>query len=350
MTRPSGPLRIGLLGAGFVSGHHLAAWRRHAPRAQVLAIADPHLERAADRARSFGVPRVYTSAEALIEAGDLDAIDIASQRETHPSLVRLAMSRGLAVLCQKPLAPTYEEAVALVRDVRGKARLMVHENWRFRPWYRQIGEWLRAGRIGNVVQAQMTLLSSGLLPDTRDVLPAVQRQPFLADLERALVMEFAIHHIDTLRFLLGDLELMHARLGKACTRTRGEDRVAAAFETEDGTPVGLLANLCVHGEPAATVDRLLLVGERGSIRLDGGTLSCEGEHPARLEYDLDASYADSYTGAIGHFIDALASGAEFETGPDDNLRTLQLVEEIYRRAGPAAGAGGRPVRVAGGAR
>ena len=48
----------------------------------------------------------------------------------------------------------------------------------------------------------MKLLTSGLGRGRRGEMPAIERQPFLAKLERALVMEVAIHHVDTLRFLL----------------------------------------------------------------------------------------------------------------------------------------------------
>ena len=193
------PLRIGLIGAGWVTQHHLAAWAGEAARARVVAIADPSLERARERASAFGIGAVHADAEAMFAAGGLDAVDIAAPREAHAALVRLAAQHGVPALCQKPLAPTYDTAHELADEITGSRamRLMVHENWRFRPYYRQLGAWLRAGRIGRVVQAQMTLLSSGLIADAHGTLPLVERQPFIATLERALVMEVLIHHIDT---------------------------------------------------------------------------------------------------------------------------------------------------------
>ena len=156
------PLRIGLVGAGWVTRFHLEGWQRLAGRAEVVAIADPGLERAQARAEAFGIDAVFDSAEAMLDAVVLDAVDIAAPREHHAGIVRLAAARGLAVLCQKPLAPTHEEACALVREVEGACRLMVHENWRFRPYYRDLSQWLSQGLIGDVLQVQMTLLTSGL--------------------------------------------------------------------------------------------------------------------------------------------------------------------------------------------
>ena len=74
---------------------------------------------------------------------------------SHAGIVRMAADRGLAVLCQKPLAPSFAEASALVAQVGDRCRLMVHENWRFRRYYRDLAGMLREGRIGEVVQGQM---------------------------------------------------------------------------------------------------------------------------------------------------------------------------------------------------
>lgn len=323
------PLRIGLIGAGWVTQHHLAGWQQHASRARVVSIADPNTTQAQARASAFGIDQVFASAEQMLAQSDLDAVDVAAPRETHAALVRLAAQHGLPVLCQKPLAPTYEEACALVAETQDHTRLMVHENWRFRPYYRQISRWLHEQRIGPVVQVHMSLLTSGLIADAQGRYATLDRQPFMATLQRALVMEVLIHHIDTLRFLLGDLRLVHARLGQGCTAMAGEDRASIIFESASGATVCLLSNLRVWGEPQAKPDELLLIGERGCIRLSGDTLRCEGDRPEQLSYDLPACYTESYAATIGHFIDALGDGRPFETSPQDNLQTLRLVEDIY---------------------
>lgn len=324
-------LRIGLIGAGWVTQHHLAGWQREAARARVVAIADPSLANAQARADAFGIDAVYADAQAMFAASRLDAVDIAAPRETHADLVRLAARHGIPTICQKPLAPSFDAAAALVDDVTAIAgmRLMVHENWRFRPYYRQIAQWLRDDRIGRVQQAQMTLLSSGLIENARGVLPALERQPFIASLTRALVMEILIHHIDTLRFLLGEMTVAHARTGRHSPAMAGEDHATVSFDTAAGATVLLLANLGAHGEPPALADRLTLIGARGTIKLQGNTLTCDGERPDIRRYDMAQCYADSYAATITHFLDALASGAAFETSPADNLRTLRLVEDIY---------------------
>ena len=335
------PLRIALIGAGWVTEHHLDGYRAMPERATVVAVADPDDGARTSRMEVYGIPQGFPSAEAMLEAlgGGVDAVDVASPRERHAEHVRLAVARGLPVLCQKPLAPTLAEAEALVDGLPVGARLMVHENWRFRPHYRRIAEWLREGRIGPVRQALMRVLSGGLIADEDGTLPTLRRQPMMSGLERMLLMEVMIHHVDALRFLLGPMELRAAQLGRDCDAIRGEDRATLMLGAGGGgTAVTLVGDFMAHGRGAAQVDRLDILGTEGAIALDeDGLRHLRGrETVERVAIDFAADYKASYRDAIAHFVGAVASGAPFETAPEDNLESLRIIERAYEIGGPPA--------------
>src|SRR5436305_7867640 len=260
------PLRIGLIGAGMVSHHHLIAWAAIADQARVIAVADPSDDNAARRADEFGISRIFPDAETMLAAADLDAIDIAAPRQVHAPLVRLAAKQRLPVLCQKPLAPNLHEAIELAREVKDQTRLMVHENWRFRGYYRDAASWLREGRIGQVKQVQLTLLTSGVLPGPDGLCPALERQPFMRRERRMLVAEVLIHHLDTLRMLLGPLQVTAAQLSRSSDLLVGEDGAVIQLTTENGAGVAVFASFGAHGHPAAQVDRLETLGDKGAIK------------------------------------------------------------------------------------
>jgi predicted dehydrogenase len=314
-----------------VSRHHLIAWASLADDASVVAIADPSSENAKRRASEFGIHATFSTAGEMLSKTELDAVDIAAPRAYHAELVRLAAERNLAILCQKPLAPTLRQAEELVAEVDAKARLMIHENWRFRGYYRQAAAWLRENRVGPVKQAQLTLLTSGVLLDSNGRRPALARQPFMRSEKRMLVEEVLIHHLDTLRVLMGPLRVKAAALSRTCPELFGEDGAVIQLETQNGgAAVSIFASFAADGYPAAQIDRLEILGESGSIRLDGNLLTCSGKSPAERHYDLATEYQGSYNAAIAHFVDALQSGRPFETSPGDNLQTLRLVEDCYR--------------------
>src|SRR5882724_2632456 len=326
-------LRIGLIGAGMVSRHHLIAWADIAGRARVIAIADPSRENATGRADEFGISNIYADAEAMLAATELDAVDIAAPRQFHAPLVRLAAKHRLPVLCQKPLAPNLQEAIELAAEVRDQTRLMVHENWRFRGYYRDAAAWLREGRIGSVKQAQLTLLTSGVLPGPDGLRPALERQPFMRGERRMLVAEVLIHHLDTLRMLLGPLQVTAAGLSRTYSEMAGEDGAVIQMKTERGAAVTVFASFGAHGFPASQVDRLDILGDKGSIRLDGPLLTCSGATPEQRRYDLAVEYQGAYNRTIAHFVQALSDNTPFETAPEDNIETLRLVEDCYRLSG-----------------
>src|SRR5205814_5797513 len=148
-----------------ISWYHLVAWRNLGKRVRVVAVCDPDAAKAAKRADEFAIPNVYSDADAMFAVKGIDALDVASPRQTHADWVEAAAARGIDVLCQKPLTPTLAESQALVRRVEGKSRLMAHENWRFRPWYRELKRWMAAGELGELILARMATFTSGLLPD-----------------------------------------------------------------------------------------------------------------------------------------------------------------------------------------
>ena len=311
-----------------VSAHHLTAWSRTA-RAEVVALADPDADKAARRASEFSVPRVYDSAEQMLDVERPDAFDIAAPMTTHGDLVRLAAERGIDTLCQKPLAPTLEEARAIARAAEGRIRLMVHENWRFRPHYRQVAAWLGAGEIGEPSAFLMQAVSSSLLPPPDGgTPPGLVRQPFLAGMERLIVLELLVHHLDTLGFLLGPLRIDHAALSRISAHVRGEDTavIALAAGAAEGA---LFASMAATGAPPRPGDSLQILGPAGRIMLDGASLRLDGSQSTTLDLDLDHAYQASYDAAVAHFADCIFDGTPFETSPDVHMHALEAMERIY---------------------
>jgi predicted dehydrogenase len=336
---PDSPIRrIGMIGAGWVTAYHLPAWARQRHRAEVVAIADPSATARETRASEFGIPRTYASAAEMLADEALDAVDIASPRETHAEMVRLAAVKGVDILCQKPLGVDLADAERTVASVPSPLRMMVHENWRFRAHYRLLKRWIEEGRLGVLRQASFEFFSSGMI-GPEGARPAVIRQPFFHSQQRLLVMEVLIHHLDTLRFLFGEFEVVAAKLERTNDDIVAEDVAAVVLRRlSDGMLLPILGNLAVHGEPHVPRDRLRLFGAGATIELLGGKLSVIGPEPVERQFEPDAIYQGCYDAAVGHFLDGLETGAPFETSPEDNLRTMALVEDIYRlaRFDPAA--------------
>jgi predicted dehydrogenase len=337
------PLRVGLIGAGDMSRYHLRAWQRR-PDVDVVSISARHLDRAQARAAEFDIPAAYASAEAMLDAERLDAVDINTLRDSHAQLTLLAADRGVDVLCQKPLAPSYEEAAALARAVDGRIRLMVHENRRFAPHFRAIRQWLDAGRVGDVRQVVMTTWRSSLLPGMDGRRPAIERAAYFATEPRLMIGEALIHQLDVLRYLLGPLRVVAARTARTEPDLPGETLATLLLETvPGGAPVVLGGSFVAHGfggaaagpgRPvgASTTDRLEVLGSRSSLVMTDDALELRGGETERVPVDYAAAYQVCFDAAIAHFVERVRTGEPFETAPSDNLETLRLVEDAYAAA------------------
>jgi len=219
-----------------VSAHHLESWTQ-TPDAVVIAVCDPDRSRAEDRARTFGISAVYGNVGQMLSEQRPDALDIATPPDTHAEIVRLAADAGVHILCQKPLCPTLSEAETLVAEVGARVSLMVHENWRFRPYYRQVLSWMQQRLLGDVVQCRLVSRSSGLLPVDGAKGPGLVRQPFLGTLPRLIIAELLIHHLDVVRLLVGPLRVLACRTRRLSPDVVGEDAATIQLEGPDNATV-----------------------------------------------------------------------------------------------------------------
>ncbi len=320
-------LRVAVAGAGMVSGHHLPAWRA-LEDVEVVAICDIDPERARARAEAFGIAQVFADVETMLVDTGPDALDIALPPDMHVPALRVAARHGTAVLCQKPLAPSLAEARAIAAEIGDAIPVMIHENWRRRAHYRRLKSWLDSGRLGKVVAFEMSLMGSGLLADGHGRRPTLERQPFFRDLDRFLVIEVLIHHLDTLAYLLGPVVVKSAALSNRSGALRGED-TAVIHLAAGGVDGCLAASFAVGGEPALPGDRLSLYCQRGTVRLDGWELEASLEGLDPLSTDPESGYEDSYQAAIAAFVASLKYGVPFETGLAESLAALKAVEAVY---------------------
>ncbi len=325
----SKPLKVALAGAGMISWYHLVGWRSLGERVRLVAVCDPDPDKARRRAEEFSIPHVYRDAETMFAAETIDALDVASPRQSHAGWVDAAAARGIDVLCQKPLTPTLAESEALVRRIEGKSRLMVHENWRFRPWYRELKRWIEAGELGDLLLARVAMITSGMLPDASGRRPSLERQPFMQHEERLMIAEVLIHHLDVMRFLCGELRVVAARAAHTVADVRGETLAAVFLETASGAPVEVTGTMAAPGYPVRAPDRLEIIGGEASAMFADSELRLLGPTPRCEIYDKDRGYQASFDGVIAHFVDCLESGAPFETDARENLNTLRLVEDAY---------------------
>ena len=328
-------LRIAVVGAGFFAQFHHEAWSR-LDRVDLVGICDLERTRADAAALASGT-QGFDDLDTMLDVTQADVVDIATPPETHLALVAAVAERSLPVICQKPLAPTLDEARAVAAAASSAGvPLAVHENFRFQPWFREARRLIDAGQLGDLHGITFRMRpGDGQGPDAY-----LDRQPYFQTMERFLVHETAIHFVDTFRFLMGEVASVYADLRRLNPVIAGEDAGTIVFRFAGGQSGIYDANRLndhVSDNPRRTMGEMWLEGAHGVLRLEGsGRLwwkphgEDEAEHPYAWNdrgFGGDCVYATQ-----AHIAAHLLDGTPLETGAEDYLRNVEIEEAIYRSA------------------
>ncbi|MBI4876344.1 MAG: Gfo/Idh/MocA family oxidoreductase [Acidobacteria bacterium] len=324
------------MGAGYFSRFQYEAWTR-IPEAEVTAIYNRTESKAREMMAAYGIPNYYGDWREMIDREKPDFVDIITPPETHEEMCAFAAGRGVHIVCQKPLAPAFETSRRMVENARAAGvRFMVHENWRWQPWYRKIKEIQQAGSIGVFTHLYFRMR----MGDGWGERAYLDRQPFFRDYPRLLIYETGVHFIDTFRYLLGEVTEVFAHLRRLNPVIQGEETGQVFFRFESGATAILDANR--YNEVESPSPRYTF----GELRIDamGGHLTMDTGANIRLkplgQDARDAGYARADVNFGGdcvyflqrHFTDCMLSGREFESHGEDYLKTLRVVDAVYDSA------------------
>ncbi|MEM9970884.1 MAG: Gfo/Idh/MocA family oxidoreductase [Pseudomonadota bacterium] len=325
------PVRVACLGAGYFSQFHYDSWAR-IDGAQPVAACDLELV----KARATGLP-AYTDLDEMLTEARPDLLDIILPPPAHATAIRAALRHGLkAIICQKPFCLSVEEAQAIAAEADDAgATIVIHENFRFQPWYRTIKAELEAGRIGTLLQATFRLRPG----DGQGPRAYLDRQPYFQQMERFLVHETAVHWVDTFRFLFGDPAAVYADLRKINPAIAGEDAGYVVFDHPSGVTALFDGNR--HLDHAAdnlrrTMGEALIEGTEGTLTLRGdGSVAFRafgsGDETALLGPDTWEGFGGDCVNALqSHVISGLVDGTTLENTARDYLQVLRIEDAIYR--------------------
>ncbi|WP_062011807.1 Gfo/Idh/MocA family protein [Aureimonas sp. AU4] len=328
-------LRGALIGCGFFARNQMHAWE-DLPGVRIVAVCDRDASRLQAMGEAFEVSTRYGDAEAMLREVRPDFVDIATTAPSHRALVELAASLGIPAICQKPFAPTMEDARVMVAACeRAGVPLMVHENFRWQSPIRRLREILDEGTIGAPFFGRVSF---------RSAFDVYSGQPYLAEGERFIVEDLGIHALDIARFLLGDAKAITTRMARVNPLIRGEDVATMLLDHAAGLHSVVDCSYATRLEEELFPQTLVEIdGALGTIRLGPGyrltVTDASGTRHEDLSPPLLAwasrpwhNIQESVLLIQRHWLETLRDGREPDTSGRDNLQTLALVEAAYRGA------------------
>lgn len=306
------PLRVGLIGAGGISGVHAPAWQHLG--AQVLVYSQDGAGHLADH---YGFEEV----SGLAQMWDrVDVVDIVTPTPSHHALALEAIARGKHVVCEKPLARTGAEADAMVAAAeRAGVQLLPAHVVRYFPEYSRAHESVAAGRIGTVATCRFRRVS------------AAPHQEWFFDeaASGGIIMDQMIHDLDQAEWFAGPAERVFAR---SVIETGSSGPVASAAVTLQHATGAISQCFGVWGPAHLPFGTSFLIAGDGGILShdsanDDSTRVFTGPEPPGGGYLPPGDGAGSpYTLELTDFAACLASGAQPRVTAKDGARAIHLAE------------------------
>lgn len=328
------PLRIGVIGAGFMGRQHID-FIRATSGAVLAAVADP----VPPRDLGLECP-IHEDPSGMLKAGQVDAVIIANPTPLHVETAVECLEAGVAVLLEKPVAMDYTESRRLVDTVaRRHGRLLVGHHRRHHPAVARARSAIRDGELGQVVA--VSGLWSARKEDAYFTEIPWHRRP-----GAGVTLINVVHDLDLLRHLCGEVAEIQAMRSSHARGLEVEDTVSLNLRFESGAIGSFLgsdAGVSPWGWDQATEETLAfpflpdgvayrIVGTRGALSVPNlAKYAYDPSVPADWHSPLSRTYLPlaprgSFQAQLDHFVEVARGIAEPLVSAEDASRTLALVE------------------------
>jgi predicted dehydrogenase len=324
-------IKMALAGAGYIAEIHAKAVK-HQAEAELVAVVEKFPDKAAEFAKKHKVKFQYETVEEMVAAGGVDALVIGTPNFLHAPQSIAALTVGIHVMVEKPMAMTTSEALEMQKAAQQSgAQLMVAHCWRFDEEVL----WLKARteKLGRIIRTKGIGVHSNWGPDGWFTQKALAGGGALADM--------GIHAIDAARFLLGDPQpvSVYAKIGTYYGDYDVDDTGTIIINWENGVTTFIESGWWqphMDGPEAATQ----LYGTKGfgqvfPTRMEIPNLEEErvdiindrfpfprDEHCPQVMYDRQ----------MAHFVESIRNNQTPSPGVAEGIVNMQIVDAAYESA------------------
>lgn len=341
-------LKIGVIGAGSISGAHLEAYASN-PEVELTAICDLNGERAKDKADKYGIPAVYTDYRELLASADVEAVSVCTWNNTHAEISIAALDAGKHVLCEKPLCKTVEEALRVQEAVRRSGKvLQVGVVRRYASNTDVARRFVEAGELGEIYYAKASCLRRLGNPGG-----------WFADRERSgggPLIDLGVHIIDVCWYLMGRPKVKsvsgntYRKLGNRsgirdlsfykaadydAARNDVEDMANALIRFENGASLYVDVSFTLHAKKDSI--SVQLFGDKGGVEIEPELAVITERHDTMLNItpqvdNATFNFTEAFGREIAHFADSCRGLKETPSPVEDGVELIRMLSAIYESA------------------
>ncbi|MFC5465656.1 Gfo/Idh/MocA family protein [Lederbergia graminis] len=323
-------LKVGVIGCGSISRwRHLPEYAAN-QQVEIVAVCDIVEERAKEMAEEYNAT-AYTDYETMLSEADLDVVSVCTPNYLHAPMSIAALNAGKHVLCEKPMATSEEEALAMIEaaEKNGK-KLMIAHNQRFVPSHVKARELIENGAIGKIYSFRTAFGHGGpegWSIDGKDSWFFRKEEAFIGAMG-----DLGVHKTDLMRYLLGEefVEVGAFVESSAKENSDVDDSAVCVLKSESGI-VGTLAASWAYkkSEDNSTV----IYGEKGVLRLEDHPqygLVAQYTNGEVVNYELGRIQSNDEGGQTGtrvieHFVNSIINDTVPPIDGESGMKSLKVV-------------------------
>ena len=330
-----GKIRVGIIGCGRIAHRHAG----HIDRlGELVAVCDVNEEKANSLGDEYGVPW-FTEVSELLKMKDMDVVAVCSPNGLHAEHSIASLKAGFHVLCEKPMALTSSDCEEMINTAeRCNRRLFIVKQNRFNPAIEAVKEKIDAGDFGDIYSIQLNCFWNRNFAYYQN-----SDWKGTKELDGGTLFTQFSHFIDLLYWMIGDVEeasaLMHNYAHQEVIEF--EDTGVVSLKFKNGV-LGTI-NYTVNAFAKNMEGSITIFGEKGTVKVGGQYLnkleyqSFEGEEIGELKAGNPANEYGEYQGSMSNhdrvyenLIDVLQKGGSIATNGLEGLKTVEIIEKIYK--------------------
>ncbi|MCG5103949.1 Gfo/Idh/MocA family protein [Oceanobacillus alkalisoli] len=323
-------IRVAVIGCGSIAQHrHLIEYSNN-PHVEIVAVCDINEARVKETAEKYHA-KAYTSYEALLGSEAIDAVSVCLPNYLHAPVTIAALNTGVHVLCEKPMATSYEEAEQMIEAAKkNNKKLMIGHNQRFVSSHQKARKLIEQGEVGEIYSFRTSFGHGGpegWSAEGADSWFFKKDQAFIGAMG-----DLGVHKADLLRYLLGE---EFAEVGafvetNAKVNTDVDDNATLILKTKGGI-VGTLAASWAY--TAKEDNSTILYGEKATLRLEDDpeySLIVQYNNGEVVKYELDGIQSNEDGGqttshTIDHFVESILQDTNPLIDGEEGKKSLEVI-------------------------
>ena len=330
-------IKFGILGCGRIA-------QRHAEhiniKGKLVAVCDIIKEKADELAAKYNAKAYYDAEEMMKAEKEIEVIAVCSPNGLHAVHSITALKAGFHVLCEKPMAINVQDCGEMIQAAeKSNKRLFAIKQNRYNPPVAAVKKLLEEGRLGKIYSVQLNCFwnrnndyYAGSWKGTKD-------------LDGGTLFTQFSHFIDLLYWMIGDVKEVKSLMRNYHHQgiIEFEDTGAVILEFVNGV-IGTV-NYTVNSYQKNMEGSLVIFGEKGTVKIGGQYLNeleyqqIEGYKIENLPEGNKPNNYGNYVGSMSNHdkvydnvIDVLQNNAAITTSAYEGLKTVEIIEKIYKAA------------------